>query len=72
MSPEHSKDSSLFWLRVYIHPHLLGRTMFDSYLLLVDLVLDEVILHLNMLSSLLAAFPPVNLEQDSTHVVLIE
>jgi hypothetical protein len=46
MSPEHSKDSSLFWLSVYIRLHLLGRTMFNSYLLLVDLVLDEVIPHL--------------------------
>ena len=72
MSPEHSKDSSLFWLRVYIRPHLLGRTMFDGHFLLVDLVLDEEILHPNLLGSLRAARPPVSLEQDSTHVVLIE
>ena len=51
MSPEHTKDSSLFRLRIYIRPHLFGMAMFDSYLLLIDLVLDEVILHLNVLSS---------------------
>ena len=52
MSPEHMKDISLFWLRIYIRPHLLGRAMFNSDLLLIDLVLDEVILHLNVLSLL--------------------
>ena len=60
MSPEHSKDSSLFLLCVYIRPHLLGRTMFDGHFLLVDLVLDEEILHLNMLILFeLLAFPLV-------------
>ena len=72
MSPKHSKNSSLFQLCVYFCPHLLGRTMSVGYSLLIDLVLNEEIRHLNMLSFLRAAHPPVSLEQDSTHVVLVE
>ncbi len=68
MSSKQMEDSSLFWLCVYIRPHLFGRAMFDSYLLLINLVLDEVILHLNVLGSLRATC----LKQDSTRVVLIE
>jgi len=64
MSPKNSKDSSLLWLRVYVRLHLIGRTM-------IDLVLNEKILDLDMLSLLGTACPPVGLEQDSTHVVLV-
>jgi len=39
---------------------------------LIDLVLDEIILHLNVLSPLRAARPPIGLEQNSTNVVLVE
>ena len=72
MSPESSKDSSLLWLCVYVRPHLLFWTMFDGYLLSIDLVLNKKILHLNVLSPLRTACPPVGLEQDSNHVVLVE
>ena len=37
-----------------------------------DLVLNEIILYLNVLSPLRATRPPIGLEQDSTHVVLVE
>jgi hypothetical protein len=72
MSPESPKDSSLLLLCVYVSPPLLCRTMFDGYFLPIDLVLNEKILHLNMLSLLRTACPPIVLEQDSTHVVLVE
>ena len=72
MSPESPKDSSLLRLRVYVRPHLFCWTMFDCYLSPINLVLNEIILHLNVLSPFGAARPPVGLEQDSTHVVLVE
>ncbi len=59
MSPESPKDSSLLRLRVYVRPHLLCWTMFDFYLSSIDLVLNEIILHLNVLSPLRAARLPV-------------
>ncbi len=72
MSPESPKDSSLLRLCIYVRPHLLCWTMFNGYLLPTDLILDEKILHLNVLSPLRAACPSVGLEQDSTHVVMVE
>ena len=72
MSPEGPKDRSLLRLHVYVRPHLLCWTMFDCYLSPIDLVLNEIIHHLNVLSPLRAAYPPIGLEQDSTHVVLVE
>ncbi len=72
MSPESPKDSPLLRLCVYVCPHLLFLTMFDGYLLPIDLVLNEKILYLDVLSPLRTACSPVGLEQDSTHVVLVE
>ncbi len=46
--------------------------MVDGYLLPIDLVLNEKIFHLNVLSLLGTARPPIGLDQDSTHVVLVE
>ncbi len=70
--PKSPKDSSLLQLCVYVCSHLLCWTMLDCYFSLIDLVLDEIILHLNVLSPLRAARPPISLEQYSTHVVLVE
>ena len=50
MSPESPKDSPLLRLCVYVRPHLLCRTMFDGYLLPIDLVLNEKILYQAVLS----------------------
>ena len=72
LPPESPKDSSLLWLCVYVRPHLLCWTMLDCYFSLIDLILDEIILHLNVFSPLRAARPPISLEQYSAHVVLVE
>ena len=61
MSPDRQKDSSLLRLSVYVRPHLLCWTMFDCYLPPIDLVLNEIILHFNVLSPLRAAHPPIGL-----------
>jgi hypothetical protein len=51
MSPESPEDSFLLRLRIYhVRPHLPCWTMFDGYLLPVDFILNEKILHLNVLS----------------------
>ena len=71
-SPENPKDNSLLWLCVFVGPHLLCRAMLDGYFLPINFVLDEKIIYLNMLSPLRTACPPIDLEQDSTHVVLVE
>ena len=47
-------------------------TVVDCYFLPIDLVLNEKILHLNMLSLPGTARSPIGLEQDSAHVVLVE
>ena len=72
MSPKNMKDSSLLWLRVYVHLHLIGQAMFDGDFLPIDFVLDKKILNLDVLVLLGTAHPPVGLKQDSTHVILIE
>ena len=46
--------------------------MFDGYLLLIDIVFNEKILYLKVLRLLRSACPSIDLEQDSTHVVLVE
>ena len=46
--------------------------MLDGDFLPIDLVLNEKIHYLKMLSPLGTACPPIGLEQDSTHVVLVE
>jgi len=46
--------------------------MLDGYFRPFDLILNEKILYLDMLSPLRTACPPVGLKQDSTHVVLVE
>jgi hypothetical protein len=72
MSPKHQKDSSLLRLCVYVHPHLIGWAMFDGDFLPIVIALNKNILNLDMLSPLGTACPPIGLEQDSTHVVLID
>ena len=72
VSPKYPKDSSLLWFCVYVCPHLLCWTMLDGYLLPINFVFNERILYLNMLSPLRAACSSIGLEQDSSHVVLIE
>ena len=62
----------MLWLCVYARPHLLCRTMFDAYLLLIDIVFNEKILYLKVLRLLRTACLSIDLEQDSTHVVLVE
>ena len=46
--------------------------MFDGYLLLIDIVFNEKILYLKVLRLLRTACLSIDLEQDSTHVVLVE
>ena len=46
--------------------------MFDAYLLLIDIVFNEKILYLKVLRLLRTACLSIDLEQDSTHVVLVE
>jgi hypothetical protein len=46
--------------------------MLDGYLLPIDFVFNEKTLYLNIFSPLRTVRPSVGLEQDSTHVVLVE
>ncbi len=46
--------------------------MFDGDFVLINIVLNNKILNLDMLSPLGTAHPPIVLEQDNNHVVLIE
>ena len=72
MSPKHLKDGSLLRLHVDVHLHLIGRTVHDGDFLLVDFVLNEIVFDLDVLGLLGTACPPIGLEQDGTHVVLVE
>jgi hypothetical protein len=54
MSPEHAEDSALLWLCVDVCPHLFGWTVLDVDLPLTRLILNEEILHLDVLGPLQA------------------
>ncbi len=52
MSLEELEYQTLLWFGVDVCPHLLGETVFDNELSVVDLIFDKKVLHLDMFGSL--------------------
>jgi hypothetical protein len=54
MSPENTKDQTLLWFAVDYRLHLFSRAVLDGDLplILINLILDKVLLHLDVLRTL--------------------